>query len=133
MANKKLTGFDKVAVIQMGYQKKDYHFALYDEAKIGDKVLVSGNAANEIYEIKNIITAEEASEAYNKDITAEVICVIDVSKYEKRKEARVEKEKIKKKMDAIIKQMDEVKKYEMYAAENPELKELLQQFNELKG
>lgn len=60
MANKKLTGFDKVAVIEMGYPKKEYHYALYDNAKIGSKVLVSGCARNDILEIKNIITAEEA-------------------------------------------------------------------------
>lgn len=34
-------------------------------------------------------------------------------------------------MDAVIKQMDVTKKYEMYAAENPELATLLDQYKEL--
>ena len=40
-------------------------------------------------------------------------------------------EKLKKDMDAVIKQMDVTKKYEMYAAENPELAALLDQYREL--
>lgn len=33
----------------------------------------------------------------------------------------------------MIKQMDETKKYDMYAAENPELKEMLDRYKELRG
>lgn len=36
-------------------------------------------------------------------------------------------------MDAMIKQMDETNKYEMYAEQNPELKELLESYKELVG
>ena len=40
---------------------------------------------------------------------------------------------MKKKMDAMIKKMDETNKYEMYAERNPELKELLGAYKELVG
>ena len=130
----KLTGFDRVAVINMGYYSKDYHYALYDPTvEIGDRVLVSGAATGSYYVVKDILTTEEAMKKCNKNITAEVICKVDLSGYEKRVADRAEKEKIKKEMDAIMKKMDETKKYEMYAAESPELAELLRKFRELEG
>lgn len=130
----KLTGFDRVAVITMGYYNKDYHYALYDPTiEVGDRVLVTGAATGSYYVVKDILTAEKAAEKCNKNITAEVICKVDLSAYEKRVADRAEKEKIKKEMDSIMKKMDETKKYEMYAAENPELAELLKKFKELEG
>ena len=39
--------------------------------------------------------------------------------------------KTKKEMDKLIKEMDEVNKYEMYAKQNPGLQTLLQKFKEL--
>lgn len=130
----KLSGFDKVAVITMGCYNKDYYYALYDENIVaGDTVLVSGVATGSYYIVKEVITLEEAYKRTNKDITAEVIAKIDVTAYEKRVTDRIEKEKIKKRMNTIIKQMDETKKYEAYAMDNPELAELLEKFKGLKG
>lgn len=128
----KLAGFNKVAAIKQGYGT--YHFAIYDDGfdyKPGDTVIVSGN--NQIQKIDEIITSEEAAERFNKNITAEVICKIDTSDYDKRVENRKQATDIKKKMDAIIQKMDEENKYKMYAMFNPELKELLDKYKELVG
>ena len=46
---------------------------------------------------------------------------------------RKEAAKLRKEMDKVIKEMDETKKYEMYAAENPALRELLERYNELEN
>ena len=46
---------------------------------------------------------------------------------------REEAAKLRKEMDKVIKEMDETKKYEMYAAENPALRELLDKYNELEN
>ena len=81
--------------------------------------------------IKEILTVPEAEVKYNKNITAEIICRVDTSAYDQRVENRKKAEKLKKDMDAVIKQMDVTKKYEMYAAENPELAALLDQYKEL--
>lgn len=130
----KLTGYYAVAVIEevTCYCKKDYYYAVFDDGntyKAGDQVLVSG-CNKDVLTIKEILTVPEAVK-YNKNITAEIICRVDTSAYDQRVENRKKAEKLKKDMDAVIKQMDVTKKYEMYAAENPELAALLDQYKEL--
>lgn len=132
----KLTGYYAVAVIEevTCCCKKDYYYyAVFDDGntyKAGDQVLVSG-CNKDVLTIKEILTVPEAEVKYNKNITAEIICRVDTSAYDQRIENRKKAEKLKKDMDAVIKQMDVTKKYEMYAAENPELAALLDQYKEL--
>lgn len=128
----KLTGYYAVAVIEevTCCCKKDYYYAVFDDGntyKAGDQVLVSG-CNKDVLTIKEILTVPEAEV---KNITAEIICRVDTSAYDQRIENRKKAEKLKKDMDAVIKQMDVTKKYEMYAAENPELAALLDQYKEL--
>lgn len=128
----KLTGYKAVAVIKQGYANKNYHFAIYDdgfEYQSGDKVILSNS--NDIWTINEIITPEEATARYNKNITAEVVCKVDTNSYEKRVQKRKAIEKLKRDMDKKIKEMDENKKYEMYAAENPDLKNMLEAYKAL--
>lgn len=133
----KLTGYYAVAVAVIEEVtcccKKDYYYAVFDDGntyKAGDQVLVSG-CNKDVLTIKEILTVPEAEVKYNKNITAEIICRVDTSAYDQRIENRKKAEKLKKDMDAVIKQMDVTKKYEMYAAENPELAALLDQYKEL--
>ena len=131
----KLTGYYAVAVIEevTCCCKKDYYYAVFDDGntyKAGDQVLVSG-CNKDVLTIKEILTVPEAEVKYNKNIIAEIICRVDTSAYVQRVENRKKAEKLKKDMDAVIKQMDVTKKYEMYATENPELAALLDQYKEL--
>lgn len=131
----KLTGYYAVAVIEEGTGccKKDYYYAIFNDGstyKAGDQVLVSG-CNKDVMTIKEILTVPEAEAGFTKNITAEIICRVDTSAYDQRVENRKKAEKLKKDMDAVIKQMDVTKKYEMYAAENPELAALLDQYKEL--
>ena len=142
----KLEGYYAVAVTEegTGYYgiTKDYHYAIFDDGntyKIGDEILVSGTNKS-ILKIKNIITPEEAKEKGRKDITAEVICKVNTSAYDKRIEERKENakrkkeaDKIKKQMDKMIAEMDQIKRYDMYASGNPELAEKLKVYKELLG
>lgn len=125
----KLTGFKKVVVIKMS--TGDYHYALYDETiSEGDKVLVTG--ANKCVQIvKEIITVDEAEQRFRGNICEEVICKVDMSDYEKRVNCRTKAAELKQKMDAEIKKMQEVNKYEIYAKENPELAEMLETYKTL--
>lgn len=128
----KLTGYKAVAVIKQGYAFKHYHFAIYDDGfdyQPGDKVILSNS--NDIWTINEIITPEEATARYNKNITAEVVCKVDTNSYDKRVQKRKAIEKLKRDMDKKIKEMDENKKYEMYAAENPDLKNMLEAYKAL--
>lgn len=134
----KLEGYKAVAVTKEGYYGKKYSYAVYDDGKVyvaGDKIVVSG-ANKGILTIEAILTPEEC----NENITAEVICKVDTSAYDKRVEERKEKserkkeaDKIKKQMDKMITEMDQTKRYEMYANDNPELAEKLKVYKELIG
>lgn len=128
--NMKLSGYNKVAVIE--YCNKDYHYALYDEdIKAEDKVLVTGRLATDILTVKNVLTKDEARELCSVTITEEVKCKVDLSAYNQRVKNREEATKLRKKMDEEIKKMDELNKYEMYAAKNPALGEMLEQLKAL--
>lgn len=129
----KLTGYKQVATIKMGGSV--YYYAIFDDGRVycpGDKVIVSGAASGTVHIISEIIDAEEATNRMGKkNITAEVIGYVDTSAYEERVAKRKEAEELKKKMDQVIKQMEENNKYEMYAEKNPELKEMLNAYKEL--
>ncbi len=129
-----LTGYKAVAVIVQGSGccKRDYHFAIYEDGtdyKPGDMVKVSNGNGFDV--IKEIITPEEAHERFKKNITAEIICKVDTTAYDERVRKRKEAADIKKEMDKVIKQMDEKMKYEIYAEENPDLKDMLKKYMEL--
>lgn len=134
----KLEGYKTIAVTKEGCYGKKYFYAVYDDGKVyvaGDKIVVSG-ANKSILTIEEILTPEEC----NASITAEVICKVDTSAYDKRVEERKEKaerkkeaDKIKKQMDKMITEMDQTKRYEMYANDNPELAEKLKAYKELIG
>lgn len=128
----KLTGYKAVAVIKQGYANKNYHFAIYDDEfdyQPGDKVILSNS--NEIWTISEIITLEEAATRVSKNITAEVVCKVNTDSYDKRVLKRKAIDKLKRDMDKKIQEMDESKKYEMYAAESPELKDMLEVYKAL--
>ena len=129
----KLTGYKQVAAIKQNYGT--YYYAIYDEGRKycpGDKVIVSGAASGTVHTISEIITPEEASVRMgNKNITAEVIAYVDTSAYDDRMKRRKEADNLKKRMDKLIKEMDENNKYEMYAERNPELKEMLETYKKL--
>ena len=134
----KLEGYKAVAVTKEGCYGKKYSYAIYSDGetyKVGDKIVVSG-ANKDILTIEEILTPEEC----NVNITAEIICKVDTSAYDKRVEERKKKEerkkeadKIKKQMDKMITEMDQTKRYEMYANDNPELAEKLKVYKELIG
>ena len=129
----KLTGYKQVAAIKQGYST--YYYAIYDDGRKyypGDSVIVSGAASGMVQKIEEIIDPEEAAKRMgNKSITAEVIAYVDTSAYEERVAKRKEAAELKKKMDQVIKQMDESNKYEMYAERNPELKAMLDTYKQL--
>lgn len=134
----KLEGYKAAAVTKEGCYGKKYYYAIYSDGetyKVGDKIVVSG-INKDILTIEEIITPEEC----NVNITAEVICKVDTLAYDKRVEERKykaerkkEADKIKKQMDKMITEMDQTKRYEMYANDNPELAEKLKVYKELIG
>ena len=122
-----LKGYYAVAETKQG--NSHYSYAIYDDGniyKVGDQIIVSGRCGA-VLEITNILAPEEVT----TNICAEVICKVNTTAYDERVKNRKKAEKLKKEMDKMIKAMDESKKYEMYAEENPELAEMLNEYKSL--
>jgi hypothetical protein len=93
----KMEGNFKIAVVNLveDYNKKDYGFALYEDAKIGDLVVTNPRSSYSLGIIKNILNQEE----YGSAVTKEVIGVVSMDTYNKRvvdRERAVKLEKEKK-------------------------------------
>lgn len=125
----KLTGYNKVASVKLS--GVTYYYALYDENIVaGDSILVSG-ACDKVVTVEEVLTLEEAKSLLKKDITAEVKCKVDLSDYKERVQNRVKAAELRKEMDKKIAEMDELNKYVMYAERNPELAEMLKEYQTL--
>lgn len=137
----KLKRYYAVAAIKQRNYNKTNYYRIYNDGNVykeGDKVIVSGGCPETYCTINEILTIDEAKERFKGDITAEIICKIDTSAYDKRVEERnkVEKRKkeaakIKKQMDKMVNEMDKTAIYEMYAKINPELMAKLEAYKEL--
>ena len=130
----KLSGFNKVAVIEQGtgYNQKDYFYALYDDNIYpGDKVLASGSASGLIWTVKDVFEYDETIPT--KNITAEVICKVDTSAYDKRCANRKKAEELRKQMDKKRKEIEARKDDEYYASLDSEYAEMLTKMKEMVG
>lgn len=70
-------------------------------------------------------------ERHNKNITAEVICKIDTSAYDKRVEQRKYKESLKKEMDKRKKEIQKKLDDEYYASKDETYAKMLKQYESL--
>ena len=110
---------------------KGYAFALFDdEVKVDDCVLC--DTANG-YGVAKIIEIIPKSEYEGTKVTKEIICKVDFTEFENRKENRTKALKLKSEMDKKIKEMQELAVFEMMAEKNPELKEMLEMYKGLMG
>lgn len=134
----KLTGYKRVAVIEIN--DNEYLFALYeDDYKVGDQVLISGTMNKKFYTIKEVLTIEETKEKYKErlvdgtelKIKLEVISKVDTSAYDTRVANRAKAAELRKEMDKKIAEIDEMRKYTLYAEKCPELAVMLEEYNSL--
>jgi hypothetical protein len=132
----------KIAIVNLidDYYKKDYGFYLFDKAKVGDTVVVNPNNKFTIGTIKSIKTPSE----YGKNVTKDVIAVVDMNTYKKRVEDRKQaielakkKKEIQKELDNRISKLKTLDFYETMAKQlgdkDPELVSLLSQYKEIVG
>lgn len=145
MEDKNMTGFERVAIVNLldDYNKKDYGFALYEEDwKLlkGDGHLVVVNARGKnnriLGTVKNIMSVEE----YGKNVTAQVVGVVNMDRYdaeiaEENRLAEIAKKKaeIEKALDVEIKKRKDAEYYEKMAKEYSDNPLIVQLVEELKG
>lgn len=133
----KLTGYKAVATATAMHGGTSSRFAIYEDGtdyKVGDTILTSKGTAHtteSVCVISEIFTPEEYQEQSDSPVLSEVIAKIDTAAYAKRTADRTKAVELRVKMDEAIKKMDEVRKYELYAQNNPELAEMLSSYRTL--
>lgn len=146
----KMEGFKNVAIVNLldDYNKKDYAFALYDN-EVGmiqtmshHPVMVVVNARGKENRILGIVKEIMPVEEYGKNVTAQVVGVVNMDSYIARveeenrlKELAKKKAAIEKALDAEIKKRKDAEYYEKIAKEysdNPLIAQLVAQLKELE-
>jgi len=136
---KMVIGDYKIAIVNLedDYYKKDYGFYLYDNVKIGDTVVVNPNNKFALGKVKAIKTKEE----YGRNVTKDVVGVVNMDAYKKRVEERNEaielakqRKEIQRELDKKISKLKDLEFYERMAKElgnkDPEIVDMV---NKLKG
>ena len=127
-----LTGNFKIARVQFlyGYNKdKIYNFALFDNDIVeGDFVLCDTQNG---YHVAKVVGIEIKSVGVT--VTKEIVCKVDFSKFEHRKEVRKQKVELKTKLDKAIRENQDLILYETVAKSNAQVAELLAQYKALLG
>lgn len=148
----KVEGFNKVAIVNLldDCNKKDYVFALYDEdyalLKFEDyglkaNQLVVTNARGKDNRVIGVVKDIMRLDAYGKNVTAQVVGVVNMDAYNARvdeenrlKELAKKKAEIEKILDAEIKKRKDAEYYEKMAKEfsdNPLIVKLVAELKEL--
>lgn len=129
----KMTGFEYVAIVNLveDYSKKDYGFALYEDEwnltveKDPSKhpVYVVVNARGKDNRVLGIVKELMTVEEYGKNVTAQVVGVVDMDGYNARideenrlKEIAKQKASIEKELKSEIDKMNNIALYEKMAA-----------------
>lgn len=104
-----------------------YVYALYqDDVEVGDTVVVNtGHHGLAVAKIATLDDSKLGKVRYNR----EVVCKIDLTAYEERKQRMTRAAELKQAMDAKVKEMQNQAIYEMLAEKDPALKAM---FNEYK-
>lgn len=112
-----------------GYNSnKIFSFALFDdEVTEGDYVVCDTHNGYFVGKIISIDTTEN----FKKNVTKEIVCKVDFSKFERRKETRAKRAELKKKLDNAVKENQDMFLYETLAKANPSVAELLEQYKAL--
>lgn len=145
--------FKQVAIVNLveDYGKKDYAFALYKEEwelitskdYMHNPVYVVVNARCKNNKILGVVKELKSTEEYGKNVTAQVVGVVNMDAYNTRikeetrqKEIAKQKANIEKELKSEIEKMNSITLYEKVASEHPEnprLTELVNALKELEG
>jgi len=125
----------RIALIQfLDGTKYEVHYRVYDdgfEYKEGDLVVVK--PAHHDMTIAKIKKIYDRDSCFSADANREIVCPIDISKYQERNNKAKEIVELKREMDKKVKELQGVALYEMMAQHSPELRDMLTQFKELTG
>ena len=126
----------KIRFLSGSNVNKTYYYALYADTMcaIGDMVVVKPAHHDMALAILDDIIARNEAEQYMLDSCnegREIVCKIDMTVYNNRKEKREMAAKLKVEMDKKVKEIQELTLFEMMATNSPELKEMLDTYKSL--
>ena len=110
---------------------KKYSFALFDSSISLDDCVLCDTANG--YGVAKIVDIKAQEEYVGATVTKEIICKVDFTDFNNRIETRKKKEAIKKTMDKMIKENQEVVLYKMLAESNPDMAKLLEEYQSLSN
>lgn len=109
-----------------------YKFALFDEnVSVGDYVLCDSSTGWGVAKVADIFPKYDDNVHQNPK--SEIICKVDFSAYNERKQTRLKKAELKKKLDAAASENKDLALYKAIAESNPAVKKLLEEYIELLG
>lgn len=111
-------------------KNKEYAFALFDNDIIKDDFVLCDTAYG--YNVGKITSVVSKEEYVGVDVKKEVVCKVDFSAFNLRKAQREEKNRLKKQMDKMVADNQELVLYQAIAEKNPAMAELLKAYKELK-
>lgn len=130
--NEMITGNYKIAMVKFvkgTNTTKGYAFALFDDSVcVDDLVLCDTENGYNVAKVTEIISKDDYEGC---NVTKEIVCKVDFTAFEQRKENRAKATKLKGEMDKKMKEMQELTLYEMMAEKSPELAEMLKQYKTL--
>lgn len=133
-----MNGYEEVAAVKFiegTNTTKTYYFALYNHVvNAGDYALVKSNNGYSVgYGVVRVMDVYPVAEYAGAAPTAEIICKVDMSAYEKRCKMREDRNSLKKKMDKMVKDSQELLVYQTIASTNQEMAELLEAYRATLG
>lgn len=118
-----------VKFVQGTNTTKEYAFALFDtDVQVDDLVLC--DTANG-YSVAKVIRIDSKDDYTTPTVTKEIVCKVDFTAFERRKELRKQKEILKKQMDKMVHDNQELILYQAIADKNPEMAEMLAAYKAL--
>ena len=118
-----------VKFVQGSNTYKEYAFALFDcDVDVDDFVLCDTSMGYNVAKVTQIVSQDDYSGC---TVTKEIICKIDFTNFNNRKELRKQKDDLKKKMDKMVKDNQELFLYQALAEKNPEMAALLAAYKAL--
>ena len=108
---------------------KEYAFALFSETAYLDDLVLCDTSNG--YHVAKVVSIIPQNRYTGVAVTKEIICRVDFTAFEKRKELRKQKEVLKKQMDKLIADNQELILYQALAEKNPEMAEMLAVYKSL--
>lgn len=137
----KITGYLNVAKIKAitdtGVNPHIYEYANYDaDLAVNDVCVVTGltklrSLDSTILRGLSVATVVAIEERDDIEVAGEVVAKIDMRHYDNRVQSRIKAAKLKAKMDARAKQLQDITLYQMLAKDDPDMAALLAEYQSI--